>query len=493
MNRKVIAQKIAPVVLAGAFVVTAAAVRFDAKVPSTNSVGVTPTSTAVKKAELVDAYVYGYPLVTTEMTRRVITNVVKPEGTHAPMGQLIRLRTYPTAAFKDVTAPNADTLYTSAFFDVSKEPWVLSVPAAPGRYYLMPMLDGWTDVFKVPGTRTTGTDRQVYLISGPHWKGTVPAGVTAYESPTAIVWLIGRIYCTGTPEDYAAVHKMQDEISLVPLSAYGKPYTPGPGKVDPSIDMKTPVRTQVNRLSTDAYFTLFAKLLKDNPPASIDTPMVAKLADVGIVAGQRFDSTKLGLDAASLQDVPSLGVQKIMGWAKESVAAGVNKNVDGWLFSTQTGLYGTNYLQRAFVTAVGLGANRPQDAVYPTSHADVSGKPYVGTEKYVMHFDKGQLPPVNGFWSLTMYDAQFFFVDNPLNRHTLSQRNKFHVNVDGSVDLYLQHQSPGRDKEANWLPAPEGRFVLMLRLYWPKDTPPSILDGTWVIPPVVRQTEAVVP
>jgi hypothetical protein len=482
MNRKVIAQKIAPAVLVGAFLVTAAA----------NKPGQTATKADVKKAELVDAYVYGYPLVTMEMTRRVITNVEKPEGTHAPMGQLVRMRSYPTAAFKDVTAPNADTLYTSAFFDVSQEPWVLSVPEAHGRYYLMPMLDGWTDVFKVPGTRTTGTGPQVYLITGPRWKGTGPSGMTAYESPTAIVWLIGRIYCTGTAEDYAAVHKMQDEISLAPLSAYGKPYTAALGKVDPSIDMKTPVRTQVNRLSTDAYFTLLAKLLKDNPPAAIDAPMVAKLADVGIVAGKPFDSTKLGVDAASLESVPALGVQKIMGWAQGSVAAGVNKDIHGWLFSTQTGLYGTNYVQRAFVTAVGLGANRPQDAVYPTSQADAAGKPYIGTERYVMHFDKGQFPPVNGFWSLTMYDAQFFFVDNPLNRYTLSQRNKFRENADGSVDLYLQHDNPGRGKEANWLPAPQGRFMLMLRLYWPKETPPSLLDGTWTIPSVVRQTEPVV-
>jgi len=489
MDRKVIAQKIAPAVLVGAFIVTAAATRFE--ITHADKSGRVANSADVKKAELVDAYVYGYPLVTTEMTRRVITNVEKPEGTHAPMGQLIRLRSYPTAAFKDVTAPNADTLYTSAFFDVSKEPWVLSVPEAHGRYYLMPLLDGWTDVFKVPGTRTTGTGPQVYLISGPRWKGTVPTGMTAYESPTAIVWLLGRIYCTGTPEDYAAVHKMQDEMSLVPLSGYGKPYRAAPGKVDPGIDMKTPVRTQVNRLSTDAYFNLLAKLLKENPPATIDAPMVAKLADVGIVPGQRFDSTKLGLDAASLQNVPALGVQKIMEWAKASVVDGVNKNINGWFFSMQTGLYGTNYLQRAFITAVGLGANRPQDAVYPTSHADANGKSYVGSERYVMHFDKRHFPPVNGFWSLTMYDAQFFFVDNPLNRYTLSQRNKLHENADGSVDLYLQHDNPGRDKEANWLPAPEGRFMLMLRLYWPKETPPSLLDGTWTIPPVVKQGETV--
>ena len=242
----------------------------------------------------IDAYVYGYPLVTMEMTRRIMTNVREPEGTRAPMGQFIRARHYPDATFRDVTAPNADTLYTTAWIDVAKEPWVLSLPDAHDRYYLFPMLDGWTDVFQVPGKRTTGTGPQTYAITGPGWKGTLPAGVKEYKSPTAIVWLLGRIYCTGTPEDYEAVHKLQDQISVVPLSSYGKPYTPPPGTVDPSIDMKTAVREQVNALSVDDYFNLLAKLMKDNPPAAADKPMVAKMAKLGIVPGQPFPLTSSG-------------------------------------------------------------------------------------------------------------------------------------------------------------------------------------------------------
>jgi hypothetical protein len=168
------------------------------------------------------------------------------------------------------------------------------------------------------------------------------------------------------------------------------------------------------------------------------------------------------------------------------MATGVNKDINGWLFTTKAGVYGTDYTQRAFITAIGLGANRPQDAVYPTSQADAAGQPYLGSNKYVVHFAKGETPPVDGFWSLTMYNAQFFFVDNPLNRYTLSARNKFNENSDGSVDLYIQHDNPGTDKESNWLPAPDGKFVLMLRLYWPKETPPSIIDGTWKIPAVTK-------
>lgn len=433
----------------------------------------------------VEAYIYGYPLVTMEMTRRVMTNVEKPEGTRAPMGQFVRMREYPSATFRDVTAPNADTLYTTAWLDVGQEPWVLSLPDAQDRYYLFPMLDGWTEVFQVPGKRTTGTGPQIYAITGPGWKGTLPDGVKEYKSPTNMVWLLGRIYCTGTPEDYAAVHKLQDAISLVPLSAYGKPYTPPPGKVDPSIDMKTAVRDQVNALSADEYFDLLAKLLVNNPPAAADKPILEKMAKIGIVPGQPFDRGKLAPvahEAFSL--VPKVANEKIMLWLKEGIVEGDLKLENGWLFTTKTGNYGANYLQRALITAIGLGANRPQDAVYPTSEGPSAISSYTGEKKYVMHFSKGELPPTNGFWSLTMYDKNYFFVPNPLNRYSISPRQNLKANADGSVDLYIQNENPGPNKESNWLPAPKDKFILMMRLYWPKEKDPSILDGSWKIPRV---------
>jgi hypothetical protein len=428
-----------------------------------------------------DAYIYGYPLVTMEMTRRVITNVAVPEGTRAPMGQIIKLREYPNSSFRDVTAPNADTLYTTAFFDVGKEPWVLSIPDMQGRYSLMPMLDGWTTVFQVPGKRTTGTAAQTYAITGPGWKGTLPAGVKEYKSPTSIVWLLGRIYCTGTPEDYAAVHKLQDEFKLVPLSSYGKPYTPPQGTVDPSIDMKTAVREQVNKMDATAYFTLLSKLLKDNPPTAADAPQIAKFAKIGIVPGQDFDASKLKADF--VKRVPEVAFDRIMIQFK------INKDMkdeNGWGFTTKTGIYGTDYLMRALVTAIGLGANRPQDAVYPTSLKDSEGRKYSGANNYVMRFPKGQLPPTSGFWSLTMYNSDYFFVPNPINRYSISARQALKANPDGSTDLYIQKESPGADKESNWLPAPPGDFVLMLRMYWPNEKSPSIINGSWKIPPVKK-------
>jgi hypothetical protein len=268
----------------------------------------------------------------------------------------------------------------------------------------------------------------------------------------------------------------------VPLSSYGKPYTPLPGEVDNALDMKTGVRDQVDHLEVNDYFNYLAKLMKTNPPTAEDAPMVATMAKIGLVPGQDFDPSKLGaFDKEAIKAVPKLGQVKIMEYFKKSA-----EPINGWVILTKdVGQYGTDYLQRALVTAIGLGANRPKDAIYPTSEKDADGKEYDGTKNYVMHIEKGQMPPVDGFWSLTMYDAKFFFVPNPINRYTVSSRSKFMPNADGSVDLYLQSDSPGKAKEANWLPTPKAKFIPMLRLYWPKETPPSILDGTWK-PPAIK-------
>ena len=269
-----------------------AAAEVQAKVDAVAKAAESAAREAEALALATEAYVYAYPLVTMEMTRRVMTNVEKPEGTRAPMGQFVRMREYPSAKFRDVTAPNADTLYTTTWLDVAKEPWILSIPDMKGRYFLFPMLDGWTNVFQVPGKRTTGTKAQKVAITGPGWTGTLPAGVTEYKSPTGLVWILGRIYSTGTAQDYKEVHALQDQVSVVPLSSYGKPYPPAPGKVDAALDMKTAVREQVNAMDGATYFKLFGNLMKSNPPAAEDAPMVAKLAKIGIVPGQDFDASK---------------------------------------------------------------------------------------------------------------------------------------------------------------------------------------------------------
>jgi hypothetical protein len=437
--------------------------------------------TANPKQKIVrEAYIYGYPLVTMDMTRRQQTNVRVADDAHAPMGQLIKMRAYPAVDNKGAAAPNADTMYTMVWYDVSTEPWVFSIPDMGDRFYIMPILSSFNEVFHVAGSRATSGKAQRFVITGPGWSGTLPAGLTQVKSPTALVWICGRIYCTGTPEDYQAVHTLQDQYESVPLSAYGKSYTPPAGVVDEKFDMKKAVRKQVNDLPLEGFFSYLAKLLKANPPKPDDAPMVAHMAKIGIVPGQDFDRSKLPVLGQKLD--PKIALLEMVETMK------AQKPVNGWLYwNSNAGSYGTDYAQRAMVTLIGPGLNFPQDAMYPFSENDANGKAYDGAaHKYVMHFEKGGMPPVKGFWSLTMYDPEFFFVPNAINRYNLSQRNTFVTSPDGSVDLYLQAESPGPDKEPNWLPAPKGKFIPMLRLYWPTETRPTILDGSWKPPALKR-------
>ena len=431
-----------------------------------------------------EAYIFGYPLVKMDLTRRVMTNVQFPEGMNAPMGQFARIRAFAQASDHDVTTPSADALYTGVWLDVAKEPWVVSLPDTHGRYCLFPMLDGWSTVFQAPGKRTTGTGPQKYVITGPGWKGKLPSGLKEYKSPTAIVWVLGRVACTGTGEDYAAAHAIQDECSAVPLSAYGKPYAPQPGTLDPEVDMGTPVREQIRQMNVAVFFNRLALLMKDNPPAKADKGILKKMARLGIVPGQPFDINRLTApEFEAVQAVPELAFTKMKAWLKDGAKVGDSISTNGWVLTLKTGLYGTDYIQRALVAAIGLGANRPQDTFYAISIADGAGQPYSGNFRYLLHFPPGQIPSVNASWSLTLYDAEYFCVDNALGRYSLGSRDELKLNGDGSLDIYIQRHPPSAALESNWLPAAEEKFVLMLRFYWPKET---LLNGSWKVPPVKR-------
>jgi hypothetical protein len=427
-----------------------------------------------------EAYIYGYPLVTMEMTRRVMTNTVGPDGMRAPMGQFGHAREFPPITYRDVPGANADTLYSNAWLDLTEEPYILTIPDAEGRYFMMPMLDGWTDVFEVPGTRTTGTTAQTHAITGPNWDGELPTGVTRYEAPTNMVWIIGRTYTSATAQDYENVHAFQDRLSLVPLSAYGKDFTPPEGAVDPDIDMTTSTKDQVTGIDAGTYFRLLASLLKTNPPKADDSEIVARMAKIGLVRGNDWDMSTLDPTTANiLATAPQAGLAKIM-----SHAPNAGTIVNGWQITTPAGVYGDDYLQRAYLNWQGPGWNRLEDSIYPITRADSEGNPLNGARSYALHFAKGELPPVKGFWSLTMYDSEGFFVPNPLDRVSVNQQSRFKFNEDGSLDLYIQKDSPGAETEDNWLPAPSGAFGLLMRLYWPSEKPPSIVDGSWSPPPV---------
>lgn len=423
----------------------------------------------------IQAYIYAYPMLLMEMTRRVSTNVEAPRGSFAPMNQFAHLRAFPDPGFKEVVRPNADTLYSIAWFDVSKEPMILSVPETD-RYYMMPMLDFWTEVFAVPGTRTTGNQPGSFAIHGPDWQGELPEAVEPIRSPTSIGWIIGRTQTNG-PSDYKNVRRIQDGYKLTPLSEWGNgSRASAKGRVNADWDVKTPPPVQVARMDAEAYFELFATLLKDNPPHEIDWNIVAQLKQIGLIPGEEFEFVELPQATQDALKTAVVDAQKIIA------AHSTGESVNGWSINrAMMGSYGAAYTQRAYIALIGLGANVPEDAVYPMSIADKDGKPYHGRNRYTIHFDKDGLPPVNGFWSIALYDSDGYMVENPIKRYAIGDRDELTFNRDGSLDIFLQHESPGKDREANWLPAPADDFNLVFRLYWPRT---EILTGQWNPPPV---------
>jgi hypothetical protein len=428
----------------------------------------------------VDAYLYFYPLITMDVTRKQSTNVeAGKELGKGPMNLFINLPAYPPADFKGVVRPNFDTLYSSAWLDLTKEPVIVSAPDTHGRYYLLPMMDMWTDVFASPGWRTTGTEAAHFLITPPGWTGEAPSGTTRISSPTPYVWIIGRTQTNG-PADYEAVHKIQAGYKITPLSEWGKTPTPPKATIDPSVDMKTPPKVLVDTMPAGKFFAYAAELLKHEPPHLTDQPIIAQLKKIGIEPGKGFDLDKAdpavrAALASALEDA-----QHLMAWKMPTLARYAN----GWSMNTDTmGVYGNYYLKRAIVAQFGLGANVPEDAIYPAALVDQAGKPLDGTNTYTLHFEKDALPPVGAFWSVTVYDADGFQVANPLNRFALSSWMPLNYNPDGSLDLYIENESPGAGKEVNWLPAPKDRFNLLMRLYAPKS---EALTGKWNPPPVTR-------
>src|SRR5262249_24139377 len=326
----------------------------------------------------VDAYLYFYPLVTMDITRKQLTNVEHPEGINAPMNSFANIPAYPTADMRAVVRPNFDTLYSSAWLDLTKEPLVVSVPGTGGGCYLFPMADRWADGCGSPCWRTPGTKAGNFLLTPPGGTGAVPTDLTRISAPTPYVWIIGRTKTDGPP-DYDAVHKIQAGYKITPLSLWGKTSEPVTGRVDPAVDMKTPPKIQVDTMPADEYFAYAAELAKANPPHITDEPMIARLKRIGIEPGKSLDFAKL--DPAvrkALASAPE-DAQKLMKWKVPTLARVENY----WSMNTDTmGVYGNYYLKRAIVAQLGLGANLPEDAIYPMNLGDEAGKALDGANKY---------------------------------------------------------------------------------------------------------------
>ncbi|MGH6798110.1 MAG: DUF1254 domain-containing protein, partial [Roseiarcus sp.] len=339
---------------------------------------------------------------TMDLTRKQLTNVVKPEGIHTPMNTFASLAAFPPADMKVVVRPNFDTLYSSAWLDLTKEPMIVSVPDTHGRYYLLPMLDMWTDVFASPGWRTTGTQVGDFAVAPPGWTGSLPTGAVRIDAPTPYVWIIGRTKTDG-PADYDAVHAIQAGYKITPLSQWGKAPKPVVGAVDPDIDMKTPPKVAVDGMPAGMFLAYAAEILKMQPPHITDQPILARMRRIGIERGKSFDFDKADPAIRAGLETAAEDARKLMAWKVNSIARVAN----GWSMNTDTmGVYGNYYLKRAIVTQLGLGANLPEDAIYPLNLADDAGKPLDGANAYILRFEKGATPPTNAFWSITLYDAE---------------------------------------------------------------------------------------
>jgi hypothetical protein len=444
----------------------------------------TATAAEVPRPEVLaqiarEAYIWGYPLVLVDATRKVITNVEAPLPIgRAPRNQFTHLRAFPPSDFRDIVRPNFDTLYSAAFLDLSAGPLVLTLPKTD-RYHVFQMMDAWSEVFAAPGTRADGGSGGPHLVAGPGWAGEVPAGMSLLRSPTDLVWIIGRIQTNG-PSDYAFVHGLQAKVGLTPLARWGQPYEPPKGTIDPSVDMATPPMVVVDRMNASQYFTAMMEATRRGQPLPHDAAMVARLRRIGLEPGKGLDFAALPADVRQALDDAVPAAQA----AIRKHTGELGRRVNGWQVMTgAVGAYGADTLGRAAVGMYGLGANRPEDAVYPACAVDADGQPLDGRHRYTLTFPKGQAPPVDAFWSLTLYDAQGFPVANPLNRSALGDRDALRFAPDGSLTLLIQHDAPGGDADANWLPAPDGPFTLLLRCYSPRD---AITSGAWTPPAVSR-------
>ncbi len=421
-----------------------------------------------------EVYVFAYPMVLTEMTRL-------QETARGGLNAFQHRRGLPDAASTGAPNPNADFLYSQAWLDLSKEPVILSVPDTKGRYYLIAMLDAWSNVAASLGKRTIGTEKREFAIVGPRSKAALPEFVTEVKSPTEMAWLFGRIEA-GNKSDLTSATRLQDEVTLTPLSEYGKrgrkpaaaaTAAPPGASVDPA--------AQVAAMDASTFLTHVAMLLPGNPPTKDDAPMLDKIRRVGLVAGQPFDPAKLApLAATSVQEGVRAAHDAIEAAAKRVSTADVR---NGWSIDRDIGRWGADYGKRAVSARRGLGVNAPEDAIFMVARFDAGGQRFDGAHRYVLHFDKGALPPVEGFWSLSLYNDQQQFAANPAHRFTLGSVDKLKANADGSMDLVIQKADPGGD--ANWLPAPAGGFNLVLRAYWPKA---DVLEGRWAPPGVRRLT-----
>ncbi len=427
------------------------------------------------------AYIWGYPLVSEVRLVDYSTSPNVPAApSRGPLNTINNFQSYPTSNFTDIVRINVDTLYSFGYLDLEKEPVVLQVPPISGRYYTLQFIDAYTNNFLYIGSRLNDTTGGTYLVFGPNWKGDVPPGMKEIKSPTNTAIIAGRIFING-PADVPNVNAIQDKLTLTPLSVFGRntTSTTQPLTAETNASKQVPIGPQPTLIPTTGIkiFDEISKDMADNQPPVADSEVLVKFDSIGIGPGLTPSDTKNDTIRAGLENGIAEG-EKIIDEKIQNLGMKVN----GWLVNLDVGNYGTDYLLRAAVAKFGIGANSPVEAVYPSTFTDNQGENLTGTHNYLIHFDKGQTPAVNAFWSITLYNDKSYLAENPINRYSIGQHTEgLKYNPDGSLDIYIQHASPGTEKESNWLPSPSEEFSLVLREYNPQD---AILKGEYQIPPV---------
>ncbi|WP_136604317.1 DUF1254 domain-containing protein [Paenibacillus dokdonensis] len=405
----------------------------------------------------IQAYIYGYPLVVMEQTKE------KMLRTRAPLNQFYYSTALASPAYKDIVTPNSSTLYFTSWLDLSKGPVVLKLPANPdNRYYSVQMMDAYTNTFQNVSNRMTMDKAGKVVIAGPswHWKTSYPKII----APTNTVWLVGRVEVNGK-EDEAKAAAFEQLFTLNPLS-HQPLKAEQQGVSLPDLE-KHPL----------AFFEIMTDAMKKNPPSPNEQVLLDQFKLIGIDAAKGFDAT--GLDPATIA-----GLERAV-WDGQNIIEKAGSWVpkeNGWVVGYDVGMYGDHFLVRALVAYSGLAANVPSEELYARTFEDGKGKPLNGSHEYMLHFDKDQLPAADGLWSLTMYGADFYLVPNPIQRYAIGDLTKeLQYNPDGSLDIYIQ-RAPPQGKQSNWLPAPDGNFNLVLRVFAPK---PEMLEKRYQVPPVM--------
>ncbi len=444
--------------------------------------GCAPKKPAVTPEEMraivKEAYIYGFPMVDSYRIFHAYFVDENNAEYKAPLNQIKNMARVYTPADKAIQTPNSDTPYSMLGLNLIAEPMVLTVPKIEtGRYFSIQFIDAYTFNFDYAGSRTTGNDGGVFLVAGPNWQGETPEGITkVIKAETEFVIAAYRTQLFN-PADLENVKNIQAGYKAEPLSAYlGKP-----APEQQQVAFTTPLKPEEQKTSPE-FFRIMNFMLQYCPVHSSETELMARFNKASIGAGLTFEYETLSPELKqAVTDGMADAWNELENFNKESVATG--KVTSGDIFGTREYLK-NNYLYRFAAAMLGIYGNSKDEAMYPVYKIDSSGQPLNGTNRYSVSFAPDQFPPVNAFWSLTMYEQpSSLLVENPLNRYLINSTMipDLKKNSDGGITIYIQNESPGKDKESNWLPAPKGPFSVFMRLYWPKE---EALNGTWKQPPM---------